>query len=60
MPHRSSGNMNGEGHLANASPSKREVHDPNYDQATWQIDDIIAARHDRPYNSLAGAHADGS
>lgn len=60
MARRNSGNMSGERYLANASPSKREVHDLDYERAPCQIDEIIAAGHDRPQNSLAGAQADGS
>ena len=62
MARRYSGNMNGERYLANASPSKREVHDLDNEQIgpyECQIDEIIRAKHDRPYHSLLTAHADG-
>lgn len=53
------GNMNGERYLANASPSKREVHDLDSEKPQCQIDEIIRAGHDRPYHSLDAAHAAG-
>jgi hypothetical protein len=54
--------MNGERYLANASPTKREVHDlDNEDTAGHgcQIDEIIKAGNDRPYNTLESAIAAG-
>lgn len=59
MARRYKGNMNGERYLANTSPSKREVHDLDNETKQCQIDEIIAAGHDKPYNSLSAAHADG-
>jgi hypothetical protein len=59
MARRYTGNMNGEQYLANASPSKMEVHDLDNEKTSCQIDEIIRARHDRPYNTLAAAHAAG-
>jgi hypothetical protein len=52
--------MRGEKYLANANPSKREVHDLDNEKTganQCQIDEIIRAGNDRPYNSLADAHA---
>lgn len=62
MARRREGHMNGQQFLANASPSKKEVHDlDNEDTAAngCQIDKIIAAGNDRPYTSLERAIADG-
>jgi hypothetical protein len=56
---RYNGNMNGERYLANASPSKREVHDLDNEKPQCQIDEIIRAGHDRPYQTLSAARADG-
>lgn len=53
------GNMNGERYLANKSPSKKEVHDLDNEKALCQIDEVIRAGHDEPYDTLAAAHADG-
>jgi hypothetical protein len=36
-----------------------EVHDLDEETVICQIDDIIAAGHDRPYTSLEEAHRDG-
>jgi hypothetical protein len=51
--------MRGERYLANTSPSKLEVHDLDNEQTRCQINEIIAARHDRPYDSLSTARAAG-
>jgi hypothetical protein len=62
MARRRSGRMNGEQYLANASPSKREVHDlDNEKTGSWQcqIDEIIKAGNDRPLTSLQAARAQG-
>lgn len=56
---RYSGNMNGEKYLANTSPSKKEVHDLDNEKTQCQIDEIIKAKHDKPYNSLSVAKNDG-
>lgn len=43
--------------LANASPSKREVYDLDSEKTgpnQCQIDEIIGARNDRPFNTLEG------
>lgn len=59
MARRWRGNMNGERYLANKSPSKREVHDLDQEKVQCQIDEIIRAGNDKPYNNLAAARADG-
>ena len=59
MARRHSGNMNGERYLANKSPSKREVHDLDNEGANCQINEIIGAGNDKPYNSLSDAKRDG-
>lgn len=62
MARRYTGHMNGEQYLANASPSKREVHDLDNEKAgsyQCQIDEIIRAGNDRPYTSLILAHVHG-
>jgi hypothetical protein len=51
--------MQGERYLANTNRSHMEVHDLDNESTQCQIDAIIRAGHDRPYNSLAGAHAAG-
>ena len=53
------GRMHGEQYLANSNPSKMEVHDLDNEKAQCQIDEIIAAGHERPYTSLEAAHAAG-
>lgn len=60
MARRYSGNMNGERYLGNTD--KKEVHDlDNEDTAAngCQIDEIISAGHDCPFNSLTPAHVEG-
>lgn len=59
MARRYTGNMSGQQYLANTSQSKLEVHDLDNEKAKCQIDDIIRARHDKPYNSLEAAKRDG-
>ena len=62
MARRFTGHMNGERYLANASPSKREVHDLDRERTgpnECQIDEIIRAGHDRPYDDLLVALAAG-
>jgi hypothetical protein len=51
--------MNGEKYLANTSYDKKEVHDLDNEKSNCQIDEIIRAGHDKPYNSLEQAHLDG-
>lgn len=62
MARRHKGNMKGEQYLANTNPSKREVDDLDREDTAgngWQIDEIIRAGNDRPYNSLTAAKAAG-
>jgi hypothetical protein len=59
MSRRYDGNMKGERFLANTSRSKLEVHDLDNEQASCQIDEIINAGHDKPYESLEDARSDG-
>lgn len=60
MARRWTGNMNGERYLGNAN--KMEIHDLDHEDASasgCQIDEIIRAGHDRPYESISTAHANG-
>ena len=60
MARRYTGHMNGERYLGNIN--NMEVHDLDQEDARangCQIDEIIAAGNDRPYTSLAAAHAVG-
>ena len=57
MARRYSGRMRGERFLANASSSKREVHDLDNEKVQCQIDEIIRAGNDRPYITLAAAQS---
>jgi len=59
MARRHTGHMNGERYLANTSTSKKEVHDLDNEKTNCQIDEIIKAGHDKPYNSLDAAKKDG-
>jgi hypothetical protein len=59
MTRRYTGHMNGERYLANTNPSKREVHDLDNEKTLCQIDEIIRAGHDKPYNSREAANRDG-
>lgn len=54
---RYSGNMDGERYLGNANTL--EVHDLDREQTNCQIDEIIDAGNDRPFNSLRAAHNAG-
>lgn len=54
---RYSGNMNGERYLGNRN--KKEVHDLDQEETNCQIDEIIDAGNDQPYNSLQSARNDG-
>jgi len=49
--------MNGEQFLGNENTT--EAHDLDNEQTNCQIDEIIRAGHDRPFNSLGAAHAQG-
>jgi hypothetical protein len=51
--------MSWERYLANGSPSQKEVHDLDRETARCQIDGIIRAGNDVPYDSLDAAHRDG-
>jgi len=60
MARRYTGNMNGERYLGNTS--RKEVHDLDNEKTgknECQIDEIIAAKHDKPYTTLTAAHDDG-
>lgn len=60
MARRYLGHMNGERYLGNTD--KKEVHDlDNEDTADngCQINEIIEAGHDKPFNSLDNAHSEG-
>ena len=60
MSRRWTGNMNGERYLGNVA--KDEVHDLDQEDTKangCQIDEIIRAGNDRPFTSLAAAHAAG-
>ena len=59
MTRRYTGHMNVERFLANTSPTKREVHDLDHEDAACQIEAIIKAGHDQPYDSLEAANRDG-
>ena len=59
MARRYTGKMNGERFLANASPSKMEVHDLDNEKSQCQIDEIIRSGHERPYTTLSAARAAG-
>lgn len=60
MARRYKGHMNGQRYLANAN--NLEVHDLDNEKTganQCQIDEIIRAGHDRPYDTLAAAKRDG-
>lgn len=60
MARRWTGHMKGEQYLGNIH--KMEVHDLDREDTRadgCQINEIIRAGHDRPYSSLAAAHAAG-
>ena len=62
MARRNTGNMNGERYLANTSPRKKEVHDLDNEKTganQCQIDEIITAGNDKPYNSQKTANDAG-
>lgn len=59
MTRRHRGNMSGERYLANTSRSKLEVHDLDNEKTICQIDEIIRAGNDKPYNSRESANRDG-
>lgn len=51
---RNKGNMHGEKYLGNVNT--KEVHDLDNEKSLCQIDEIISAGHDTPFNSLEDAH----
>lgn len=57
MARRTTGNMNGERYCGNAA--SKEVHDLDNENTNCQIDEIIRAGNDRPFDTLAAAHAAG-
>jgi len=57
MARKWTGNMNGERYLGNSNT--KEVHDLDHETSSCQIDEIIAAGHDRPFESLRDAHVLG-
>lgn len=60
MARRYRGNMSGEQYCGNTN--KKEVHDLDKEDTSksgCQIDEIIAAGHDKPFTSLSAAHAQG-
>lgn len=60
MARRTTGNMNGERYLGNTA--NLEVHDLDNEDTSGngcQINEIIAAGHDKPFNSLSAAHDAG-
>ena len=59
MARRWTGNMSGEQYLANKSPSKMEVHDLDNEKTKCQIDEIIKAKNDKPYDTQKAANDDG-
>ena len=62
MARRWTGHMRGERFLANLNPASMEVHDLDNEKIgpnQCQIDEIIRAGHDRPYDNLEAARRDG-
>ena len=60
MARRYKGNMNGERYCGNTNT--KEVHDLDNEKTggnECQIDEIIAAGHDKPFTSLSSAHGSG-
>lgn len=54
---RFTGHMRGEQYLGNVN--NKEVHDLDREKSMCQIDEIIRAGHDRPFNTLVEARAQG-
>lgn len=54
---RYTGHMNGQKYLGNVNTM--EVHDLDSERTLCQIDEIIRAGHDRPYNSIDEARRAG-
>jgi hypothetical protein len=57
MARRYTGNMSGEQFLGNTNTT--EVHDLDQEKTSCQIDEIIRARHDKPFKTHAAARAAG-
>ena len=60
MARRYRGNMRGEQYCGNTN--KKEIHDLDLEDASksgCQIDEIIAAGHDKPFTSLSAAFSQG-
>ena len=57
MARRYTGNMNGERYLGNTNT--KEVHDLDNEKTACQINEIIRAKHDKPFDLLSAAHAAG-
>ena len=57
MARRRTGHMSGERYLGNMH--KTEVHDLDSEKTQCQIDEIIKAGHDKPFDSLQAAHSAG-
>lgn len=57
MARRWKGHMNGEQYLGNTN--NMEVHDLDRETSNCQIDEIIRAGHDKPYDILDAARRDG-
>lgn len=59
MARRYEGNMNGERYCGNSDADNMEVHDLDQENNNCQIDEIIAAGNDVPFNSLSAAQNKG-
>ena len=57
MARRYTGNMNGERYCGNTN--EKEVHDLDNETKNCQIDEIIAAGNDKPFNSKSDANREG-
>ena len=57
MARRFSGNMNGERYCGNTNT--KEVHDLDNENTNCQINEIINAGHDKPFDTLNAAKAEG-
>lgn len=57
MARRHRGNMNGERYLGNRN--KKEVHDLDNEKTNCQIDEVINAGHDVPFNTHTAARNAG-
>ena len=55
MSRKYKGSLNGERYVANTSPYKREVHDLDNENRNCMVDEIIRARQDKAFRSLADA-----